>query len=154
MNSGAIANLVQATLPMMDAAALDRVRALEVQIKQHQEVSLTTKHLLHGGVYARTIMIPAGTVIAGALIKIATTLIVHGDCIVFIGDDTHELKGYNVLAGSAGRKQAFMAITDTNMTMLFATDCKTIEACEENFTDEAELLISRHCPNEIHITGE
>lgn len=141
-------------LPSVTSTGLKRVNALAAQIKQHPEVPITTKHLLHGGLYARTILIPAGTVLAGALIKIATTLIVEGHCKVFMGDETRELKGYNVLAGSAGRKQAFMAMSDTNMTMLFATECTTVEACEEAFTDEAEQLISRHCLNEVLNTGE
>jgi hypothetical protein len=80
-------------------------------------------------------------------------LIVHGHCIVYIGDQSKELHGYNVLAASAGRKQAFIAVTDTYLTMIFVTDAKTVAEAEDEFTDEAHLLFSR-APDAInHIMG-
>jgi translation elongation factor P/translation initiation factor 5A len=93
--------------------------------------------------YARTIMVPAGVMITGALIKIATTLIVSGDCAVFMDNETTELKGYNVLSAEGGRKQAFLAHTDLYMSMLFATNATTVDQAEREFTNEIGLLLSR-----------
>lgn len=145
----------RASLPAMDADAIDKVRALEVQAMAQQQVEIETMHLIHAGLYQRTIKIPAGVMLTGALVKIATTLIVSGDCIVYIGGETIRLTGYHTLPASAGRKQAFVAVTDTFLTMSFATDATSVEQAEEQFTDEVHLLASRRSDlNMTMITGE
>jgi hypothetical protein len=143
-------------IPAMAPAAISKVRALEAVLSNAPQRVIDTHHVLHGGQYTRTVMIPANTAVTGALIKVATTLIVAGDCTVYIGDETVHLVGYNILAASAGRKQAFVAHSDTYLTMTFATSAKTIEQAEDEFTDEADLLLSRSDvgQNTITITGE
>ena len=143
-------------IPAMSDKAIDKVCQLEHQALQMPQTPLPTSQLLHGGIYARTIKIPAMTLITGALIKIATTLIINGDALAFIGNDTIELKGYNILPASAHRKQAFVAKTETYLTMIFPTLAKTVEEAEEEFTDDAHLLLSRIQieNNHIMITGE
>lgn len=129
----------------MDDAAIARIGRLEAaSAARLPQVPIATHHVLHAGLYARTIMIPAGITITGALVDIATTLIVSGDCTVALGDGrTERLTGYHVLAASGRRKQAFRATTDTHLTMVFATSAKSVEAAEEEFTAEADKLISR-----------
>lgn len=143
-------------LPAMSVVAKEKVRALEKILLEKPQVSIPTSHVLHGGIYARSLMIPAGVALTGATIKISTTLIISGEVIVFIGDKTITLRGYNVLPASADRKQAFIAVTDTHMTMFFATKAKTVEEAENEFTDDAHLLFSRYpsAINNITITGE
>ncbi len=144
------------SLPAMSVEAIDKVRILELGNSQLPQIDINTSHVIHGGMYARTIMIPAGVLLTGALIKIATILITQGDVIVYIGDKAIELSGYNVLPASANRKQAFVTKTDTFLTMIFPSDANNIEAAETEFTDEVDILISRKYPssNEIIITGE
>lgn len=143
-------------LPAMGAEAVERVRQLETTLWRAPQSALTTHHVLHGGLYSRTVWLPAGAVITGALIKVATTLTINGDVTVFIGDETIELKGYNVIPARAGRKQAFVAHTDVNMTMTFASNARTVRDAEDEFTDEAHLLLSRQQTerDSIIITGE
>lgn len=140
----------------MTRREIDNVRQIETIATDMPQVPIVTEHVIHGGMYARTIMVPAGTMITGALIKVPTTLIVHGRCTVYIGDGPIELDGYNVLPASAGRKQAFLAHTDTWLTMMVATDAKDVEAAENYFTDEVELLGSHRDVelNRIILTGE
>lgn len=140
----------------MDANSIDRVRELEQIVLSAPQVETPTTHTLHSGVYTRTIMISAGVILTGALIKIATTLIVCGDVAVYVGDKSIRLNGYNVYAASANRKQAFVAYTDTYITMIFKTYVKTVEEAEEQFTDDAHRLMSRHTDalNNFIITGE
>lgn len=130
-------------IPAQTAAAIEKVDALTKEILTMPQVDIATHHVLHGGMYARTIKIPQGVVITGALIKVETTLIVSGDVIVWMGDSDFRITGYQVLAARAGRKQAFIAIKDTYLTMSFPTGATTIEAAEKEFTDEANLLMSR-----------
>ena len=140
----------------MHDEAIAKVRAFEsIQLAQPQR-AIDTHHVIHAGMYARTICIPAGVVLTGALIKCATLLISDGDAVVFVGDNCIELVGRHVIPASAGRKQAFFARTDTHLTMVFATDATSVAEAEAEFTDEAEMLCSRglDAVNHITITGE
>ena len=78
-----------------------------------------------------------------------------GHATVFIGGEAVEMQGYHVIPGQAGRKQAFLAHIDTDLTMTFATQATTVEQAEEEFTAEADLLLSRkQAGNFIHCSGE
>lgn len=140
----------------MSPEAVDKVRQLEASLMSLPQVAIRTEHLIHAGLYARTVRIPAGAVLTGALIKRATVLIVSGEATVFTGGDTLELSGFHVLPGSAGRKQAFMARAETCLTMLFPSAAASVTEAEAEFTDEAHLLLSRHGAGQdlTLITGE
>ena len=143
-----------AHIPSMSREAVDRVRTFEVLALERPQVDIATHHVIHGGMYARTIQIPAGVVLTGAEIKLATVLIVSGHVQVTVGDETRELAGYHVLAASNGRKQAFLAMADTHLTMIFPSRAESVEEAEREFTDESDRLFSRHGENEVVITGE
>lgn len=140
----------------MTPQAIDKVRELEAITRDLPQVEIATAHTIHGGMYARTIRIPAGAVLTGALIKRATMLVVSGDVSIFTGGDTIELHGYHVVPASAGRKQVFYAHADTDLTMLFPSSATTVEEAEAEFTDEGHLLMSRQRADldSVTITGE
>ncbi|MDP1465701.1 hypothetical protein, partial [Klebsiella pneumoniae] len=81
-----------------------------------------------------------------------TLLIVSGHVTVFIGGETLELKGYHIVPGQAGRKQVFVAHADTDLTMTFATQAKTVEDAESEFTNQPTALMSRQQSNDLTIT--
>ena len=143
-------------IPAMTAQAIDKVRELEAITRDLPQVEISTDHVLHGGMYGRTICIPAGVVLTGVFIRVPTLLVFDGNATVNAGDDTTTLVGYHVLAASAHRRQAFLAHADTRLTMVFATQAKTVAEAEAEFTDEAHLLFSRKpgAVNRINITGE
>lgn len=136
-------------IPSMTPDQVGAVQRMEDFMLQCPQIDMPTVHSLHAGVYTRTIKIPAEGVITGALIQIPTTLIVAGKCTVIIGDKSFLIDGYHVFAASANRKQAFMAHEDTYITMIFKTAAENIEQAEEEFTEEAERLMSRQCDNFI-----
>ena len=140
----------------MTEVAIDNVRQLQEYVLQQPQTKIPTFHLFHAGMYARTIILPANTRLVGALIRIATIVIVDGDFTVFIGDNVVEKHGHHIFAASAHRKQAFIAKTDTHITMIFRTDATNVEKAEEEFTDEFALLFSRNndAVNHVTITGE
>lgn len=142
------------SIPAMTRGAISRVRALEKRLLDGTQAPIITYHLIHAGMYARTVTIPADAVITGALIKRATILILNGDATVATGEDSVRLTGYHVLPASAHRKQAFVAHADTQLTMLFPTSARDVEEAEAEFTDETDLLLSRRDENVINITGE
>lgn len=144
------------TIPAMSEQAVTKVAALEEEVRKLPQADIETLHTVHGGVYTRTVMIPRGVVITGALIKIPTTIIVSGDTTVFMGNGARRLRGYHVLPASGHRKQAFYAHEDTWLTMLFRTDSRNIAEIEQAFTDEYESLVSQRsrAANKIIITEE
>ena len=127
----------------MTNEAIEKVRIFEAMLATLPQVNIETDHVFHAGVYSRTVMIPAGIAITGVVIKIPTLLIVSGNAIVYIGGESKELIGYHIIKGGANRKQAFFAREDTMLTMIFASNAETIEDAENEFTDEAEMLITR-----------
>lgn len=135
--------LADTRIAPMAPEAIQLVRDLEALTEQLPQVDIETDHVLHAGMYARTIRIPAGVVLTGALIEVDTVLIVQGDTDVFIGGDTVRLTGYHVLQASKGRKQAFYAHADTYVTMVFPSQASTVEQAENEFTNEADRLLSR-----------
>ena len=143
-------------IPATSEKALAKVKTLETEVLKLPQLELCHYHILHGGMYARTIRLAAGSVMTGKLIKVATLLIISGDVRVSTEDGYTDFIGYNILAGSANRQGAFAAITDCDMTMIFPTKAKTIKEAEEEFTDEAHLLVSRRdgAYNPTMITGE
>ncbi len=143
-------------IPAMSEESIGKVQEVQDKLLSLPQVYLTTDHIIHAGVYVRTIMIPKGVAITGALIKRSVNLSISGHCLVYLGEDeVREFKGYGVCTAMAHRKQAFVAQEDTFLTMFFATDAKTVEEAENEFTDEAELLMSRQPEgiNNVTITG-
>lgn len=148
--------LVNTAIPAMSNEAVAKVAKLEEWALTKDQIHIPIEHTIHGGMYARTLMLPAGIMITGALIKVPTVLIIAGDAIMYTQDGPVEIAEYAVLPASAHRKQAFYAIEDTYMTMLFPTKAKTVEDAEREFTDEIDALTSTkdEASNIINITGE
>lgn len=144
------------TIPAMSTSNVEKVLALEVFTKQLPQVDIPTQHIIHGGMYARTIMIPPGVLLTGVLIKLATLVIINGDVLVYVGDQSKRMTGYNIFAASAHRKQAFVTETETVVTMIFPTHSKSVQEAEAEFTDDQESLMShkQEDQNTTIITGE
>lgn len=149
--------LLAVTSPAMSRDAIDKVRRLEdYHLATQEQADLGISHVLHAGLYARTVKVPAGQQITGAMMIIPTMLILDGDCFATLGDEVHRVVGHVVLPASAIRKSAFRAVRDTTITMCFATTATTVEQAEAEFTDEAGRLANRRegAVNHVTITGD
>lgn len=135
---------------------LDKLAQAQEIILAQPQVSVATEHLLHGGMYARTIRLAPGLWMIGSLIRLATILIVHGDCSVIIGDVCVNLSGYSVIPGCAGRKQLFLTRGLVEMTMIFPTDAQAVAEAEDEVFVEVDLLASRRDSSQdtVMITGQ
>ena len=102
-----------------------------------------TEQMLHAGCYVRTCICPAGSILAGAVIKVPTVVVVHGVCSVTTGSKTLHIDGFAVLKGAAGRATVWRATTETTITMVYASEATSCEAAEEEFTDEFQKLFTR-----------
>ena len=146
---------IPAGLPAPSPELMADICDVERRIRGRKQIEIQTEHVLHGGMYARTVRLEPGFAIVGVLVKVATTLILHGDALVLMGEDWERLAGYHVLTGSAGRKGVFVALQPTELTMICASKAKTVEQAEADFTDEADNLLSRQQNNDlVTITGE
>ena len=143
-------------IPAQTKDGLKAIYALEDLVLKCPQHELETHHVIHGGMFARTVHMKADEVMTGALINVPTMLIINGDAKVLIGSTAKIFTGFNVIPASAGRKQAFVALTDLDLTMIFSTSAQTIADAEEEFTAEAHRLISRqeNALNFITVTGE
>jgi hypothetical protein len=147
---------ITAALVQPSPETLDKLAVVQEWLLKQEQVPIATEHILHGGMYIRTIRLQPGTIMIGSLIKKATVLIVNGRTSVLVGDERAELEGYNVIPGCAGRKQLFVTRGDVEMTMIFPTQAKTVEEAENEVCAEADLLMSRqdNSRDTILITGE
>lgn len=143
------------SLSPSSSEAISAIERATDQLLQHPQLDLVTEHVLHGGMYTRTIRLPKMYAMTGAFINIPTILVLHGFGEVLTNDGWKEFNGYHVLAGSAGRQQAFKCWSEVEMTMIFPSQAKTVEEAEKEFTDDYEKLMSRHSANDILlVTGE
>lgn len=147
---------IMAALTPPTQASLDKIRLIHEAILQFEQVPIVTSHLLHGGLYARSIHLDPETRMVGSLIKQPTVLIVSGETAILIGDRLVELTGYNVLPGCAGRKQVFLTRGPVDMTMIYATSARTVEEAEDEVFAEAGQLLSRRdgSLDQVTITGQ
>lgn len=128
----------------MTDAEMTRVMALREHTLEHQvQIPLWYEHHLHAGVYDRTVLVPAGRYIVGARVKIPTLLTIVGDVIIGLDGNESRVTGFAKFEAPAHRMGVFTAITDTFISMSFATDAKTVAEAEAQFTDEAHRLASR-----------
>lgn len=138
-------------------ASIDKVNRLAVAIREKLEpCPFVTEHMLHAGMYTRTVRLPADTACAAVLIKVPTVLIFVGSADVYANDEIIPVEGYSVLPGSAGRKIAFVTHSEVAMSMMFPTTATTVDEAQRQFTDEHELLVplSKAEDHLVLITGE
>ena len=119
------------------------VQALSEHMRHLPQVDCQTTHMVHGGMYARTIFIPAGTVLTGTKTNIENICIVSGDITVTTDEGLKRLVGFTVIPANAGFKRAGFAHADTHWTTLLQTDLTDVEEIENMFTDDSHELQTR-----------
>lgn len=153
---------MQLTLPLTHVIPATSKREREVVkaaiaiAREMPQTPFVTEHVIHGGMYTRSVIIPADQWVGGVLIKVPTTLVIVGDVEVYQEKKNIVLRGYNTLRGSAGRKISFRTFTVVGMSMMFATQAKTVAEAEAELTDEVDLLppLSQVDAHRFVITGE
>jgi hypothetical protein len=127
----------------LPAPSIMRVKELESALLRLPQVDLKTTHVLSGGVYARTIFIPAGVTLTGAAHRKAHVNIMNGDITVSTNEGMKRLIGHHIFAAEAGHKRVGHAHADTVWTSLFQTSLVDIEEIENEIVFEPETLQTR-----------
>lgn len=130
----------------MAAAILARQAAGE------PEIPITTFHLFHAGMYHRTILVPKGREVVGAMLRRATTLVVCGDAAILAAEPIR-VKGYAVLAGLEGRQTGLVTYEDTWFTMIVPTSHTTVEAIDAEMVEAGQPLFAHKFHNVVVNTG-
>ena len=128
----------------LQKTAKQRIDDLEAHLKTLPQVDLNTTHTLSGGMYARTIRIPAGAALTGATHKFDHLDVMQGDISFTLIDGTvKRLTGHHVLATKAGAKRAGYAHSETLWTTICSTQLDDIQAIEKELVVESEELQTR-----------
>jgi hypothetical protein len=135
-------------VPLIDG--VDKVRRLERRLMQLPQVDVQPDLLVHGQMVARTIFIPAGTILTGVLTNCDNVCVVCGDITVTTDDGPKRLTGYAVIPAKAGAKRAGVAHADTWWTTIHHTKLTDPVAIENEMTDEPDMLQSRRLLNQSH----
>ena len=138
--------LVRSELRPCSQAQIDNLEELGRAVEKLMETNpkeIRTEHHLHAGVYSRTLYVPANTIVVGLLIKVPTQLIACGDFELTDGGKVIAFRGYHIFDGAPYRQAAVRTHKPSAFTMLFATNAKTVEEAENEFTDEPERLLTR-----------
>jgi len=141
------------SLPATSPENVAKIKLAEEIIRGRSQIEFCTEHVFHAGMYARTVRIAAHVVFTSVLIKLPTLLISQGSYEVLSGDHWVRYDGYNVLCGSAGRKQIYRTLTEIELTMIFPSEASSVEDAEREFTDESEILLSHKLENDIVVSG-
>lgn len=146
--------VVGSAVPATTPEALEIINRVEAKMRTKPQIDLKTEHVLHAGMYARTVRLDAKVAIVSVMIKVPTMLTVNGKCRVFAGEAWHDFDGYRVIPAEAGRKLIYVTYAPTEITMVFPSKAKTIEEAEREFTDESDMLLSRQSSGDVVvITG-
>lgn len=128
---------------LIEAPTREKIERLEEIILQTPQVDLRTEHALAGGAYARTIYIPAGTVLTGASHKKDHINIMQGDISVSTDDGMKRLTGQHILTTKAGHKRVGYAHADTTWTTVCQTALTDYAEIEAELVEEPEKLQTR-----------
>lgn len=126
-----------------DAPTREQIERLEGFLLELPQADLGTTHQINGGMYARTIFIPAGVTLTGAAHKTDHINVLHGDITVWTEAGMRRLTGYHVLPTKAGAKRAGHAHADTYWTTIVRTDLTDVEAIENEVVENPEALQTR-----------
>lgn len=119
---------------------MNKVQVLAESMRALPQVQIDTQHHLVNGMYARTVFIPSGHVIAGCTHKTDHISILVGDALITLDDGPHELTGYNVLPTKKGMTRAIYAVSDCYMTTICKTDFQELADIENGQVEDAHTL--------------
>ena len=135
--------------PLPNVPTREQIQTLEGMLLQVEAqggcVVIDTWHHFADGLVARTILIPAGTMLTGASHKTEHLNIAHGDITVWTEAGMRRLTGYHVLPSLPGAKRVGYAHADTWWTTvhLNPTNERDVEALADALVEDTHTLQSR-----------
>lgn len=118
-----------------------------LQLPENLQVRCETKSYLSGGVYAREVFIPEGSLVIGAVHSKDHVNVMCGDITVLTEEGAKRFTGYHVVPTKAGMKRAGLTHGPTYWTTLLHTDKHDLSAIEDEMTVESDMLQTRRLPD-------
>ena len=125
---------------------IERLEGVLLQVEQQGGgIELDTWHHFADGLVARTIMIPAGACLTGAVHKAEHLNVCHGDITVWTEQGMRRLTGYHVLPSLPGAKRVGLAHAQTFWTTVHANPAneRDIAVLEDALVADSDRLQSR-----------
>lgn len=123
-----------ATLKRLDLRS--RIRALEDTMLQLPQQAIEIRHQFVGGMYARSMLAPAGSIIVGEIYKKAHYVVLALGEVSVVTETEGErfFRAPAMWAAPAGDKRVIRVLADTLWTTVIATDALTPEAAMTDVT--------------------
>jgi hypothetical protein len=127
---------------------IDRLEAHMLQVEPTGGIALEAWHNFADGLVARTIRIPAGTLLTGAPHKAEHLNVCSGDITVWTEQGMRRLTGHHVIEALPGAKRVGMAHADTWWTTVHLNpgNERDIAALENALVEQPEMLQRRRHP--------
>ena len=136
----------------------ERLYALQGAIGDLPEVECPLQHVFAPGAYARTIFIPAGTVVVGKIHKHAhLNILSQGTvCVMTETEGDRPLTGPLTMVSPPGTKRAVYAVTDAVWTTIHLTNSTDLEEIEAEviaptFEDYERFALENNMTNRIEV---
>lgn len=112
------------------------LHGLETLMLNQKQVEIPQTHRFSGGIYAREITIPKGTLLTGRIHKFDHfDMMISGDILVSTDTGEHKrLTGLNIMEGKAGKKRAGYALEDTHWITFHSVEERNPEKMYEYIT--------------------
>jgi len=128
--------LVKAVSVIATEERREKLNSLEQSMLKEDQVEIPVEHRFSGGIYAREITIPKGTLLTGRIHKFDHfDIMLSGD--VTVSTDNGEVKrltGLNIMEGKAGKKRAGYAHEDTHWITFHSVEERNPEEMYEFLT--------------------
>jgi hypothetical protein len=114
----------------------NKIKNIEAKMSQMPQAEIETRHYFADGIYAREIMIPAGTLLTGAVhSKGHINIISQGDITVYTDEGIQRLTAPCTVVTAPGSKRIGYAHENTVWVTMIATEETDIEVIENTIVD-------------------
>lgn len=134
-----IYNVFEPTKQALALPVNDRVRKLERYLATLDQVHVGLEHEFIDGLYKRTMRVPAGTVLTGAIHKVKhMDVMTEGSMIVVTPGGTKQIDAPFTMTTTPGVKKCGIALTDVVWCTFHAAPYDTIEEMEAHIHSEGD----------------
>lgn len=110
-----------------------KIMAVEERLKLLPEIDIPIEHHIGGGIYARTMVAPKGTLLTGRIYKKEQMIIMSSGDHSFRSESMGgRIRGPYIFTAPAGSKRVGYCHTETVWTCLVRTDALTVEDAEKD----------------------
>lgn len=120
--------------------SMDKILKFEEELGKLPQVDLQTQHSVTGGVYARTVLIPAGCAVVGAIHSKDHISVFIGDVTCTTDEGMKRMTGHHVFPCKSGIKRVVYAHINSIWTTCIKTDETELDKIEKDCTIEYQKL--------------